>query len=142
MRLALITLMLTLTLSSCAQLPLSTAWSMRNIDYLTLDPRVARLAMALPEGAILDEVVMELSFTLDGKLEIDHRIPFDVVTRGMEVERVGFPVSRTSNVVLRIPTDRIEDVEVYQQALLQARDAGLNASASMGVSSKLNPQWV
>ena len=142
MKSALTALILVLTLCGCAQLPLSTAWSMRDIDYLTLDPRVTRLAMALPEGAALDEVVLELSFTLDDKLEIDHRIPFDIVTRGTEVERVGFPVRQTSNVVLRIPADRVEDVAIYQQALMQAREGGLSASASMGVSSKLNPQWV
>ena len=142
MRPALQTLVVLLVLSGCAQLPLSTAWSMRNLDYLMLDPRVARLAMALPEGAILDEVVMELSFTLDGKLEIEHHIPFDVVISGLEVEQVRFPNGKSSNIVLRIPANRVEDVEIYQQALLRAREGGLNGSASMGVSSKLNPQWL
>ena len=142
MKLALSTLTLLLTLCSCAQLPLSTAWSMRSLDYLTLDPRVARLAIALPDGAMIDEVVMALSFTLDNRLEIEHHIPFDVVTSGPEIERVRFPASKSGNVVLRIPGNWVEEVEIYQQALLRAREGSLKGSASMGVSSKLNPQWL
>lgn len=142
MKIALTVLVYMLTLSGCAQLQLSTAWSMRNVDYLTVHPGVVRLALALPEGAVLEHAVLDLTFSLDDHVEIEHRIPFDVLTDGVEVGRVGFPDSGTSNIVLRIPADRVEDIASYQRALLRAREGGLNGSASMGIDSKLDPQWV
>ena len=129
-------------LTGCAQVQLRTAWALRDLDYLTVNPAVVRLALALPAGAQLDHVTLSLQFERDGTLELDRAIDFDIVTSGREVDRVGFPTGDASRVVLRIPVSRLEDVVNYQRTLFKAREAGIAASASIGVDSRLNQQWV
>jgi hypothetical protein len=127
-------------LVGCAQVPLRTAWALKDVDYLTVDPGQFRLALALPEGALLDKVSMSLQFTYEGAVEIDHHISFDILTSGSEIDRVHFPPTVSNGVVLRLPAGRREDVLAYQGRLLRAREHGEPASASLGVDTRLNPE--
>jgi hypothetical protein len=129
-----------LILGGCAQVQLRTAWALKDVDYLTVDPAQFRLALAMPTGLLFDKVSMQLQFSHDGTVEIDHDISFDIVTTGPEVDRVGFPPTVTNGVVLRLPAARVEEVVAYQKRLLQARALGERSSASMGVDSRVNQQ--
>ena len=127
-------------LGGCAQVQLRTAWALKDVDYLTVDPGQFRLALALPEGALLDKVSMSLQFTVAGAVEIEHHISFDILTAGREINRVHFPPTVSNGVVLRLPASRPEEVVAYQGRLLKAREFGEPASASMGVDARLNPE--
>ena len=125
-------------LSGCAQVQLRTAWALKDVDYLTVDPGQVRLALSLPDGALLDKVSMSLQFSHEGVVEIDHDISFDILTSGSEIDRVHFPPTVSNGVVLRLPASRLEEVEAYQRRLLHAREFGEPAAASMGVDTRLN----
>lgn len=127
-------------LSGCAQVQLRTAWALKDVDYLTVDPGQVRLALSLPDGALLDKVSMSLQFSHEGVVEIDHDISFDILTSGSEIDRVHFPPTVSNGVVLRLPSSRLEEVEAYQRRLLHAREFGESASASMGVDTRLNQE--
>jgi hypothetical protein len=49
-----------LLFSSCAQIQLRTAWALKDFDYFTVDPGIIRLALSLPEGAVLDSTTMNM----------------------------------------------------------------------------------
>ena len=36
----------------CAQIQLRTAWALKDVDYLTVDPDQDRLALAMPAGGL------------------------------------------------------------------------------------------
>jgi hypothetical protein len=127
-------------LAGCAQIQLRTAWALKDVDYLTIDPGQFRLALSMPDGALLDEVSMRLQFSHDGALEIDHAISFDILTSGREIDRVRFPPTVSNGVVLRLPASRLEEIAAYQRRLLKAREMGEPSSASMGVDARLNQE--
>ena len=129
-------------LGGCVQVPMRTAWALKDVDYLTVAPEQLRLALSLPAGAILDKVSLNLSFSREGITELDHHIDFDILTSGREVDRVGFPPGARNGIVLRLPTAHIQEVLGYQRALLNARENRQSSSASMGVDSRLNQAWV
>ncbi|MEH6635881.1 MAG: hypothetical protein V7700_10195 [Halioglobus sp.] len=129
-----------LLLGGCSQIQLRTAWELRGVDYLTVNAGQFRLALALPDGALLDTVSMRLAFSHDGVVELDHDIRLDILTVGREVDRVNFPPTVSNGVVLRLPASRLDDVVDYQRRLLQARETGESASASMGVDTRLNQE--
>jgi hypothetical protein len=85
---------------------------------------------------------MNMEFSRDGRVEIDQSVPFDRLTTGREIAAVGFPSGANATMVLRLPLNRVRDIATYQQALLEAKDNGLKASATFGISSSLNPAWV
>ena len=127
-------------LSGCAQVQLRTAWALKDVDYLTVDPGQVRLALSLPDGVQLDKVSMRLQFSHEGVVEIDHDISFDILASGSEIDRVHFPPTVSNGVVLRLPASRLEEVVAYQSRLLHAREFGESSSASMGVDSRLNQE--
>ena len=127
-------------LSGCAQVQLRTAWALKDVDYLTVDPGQVRLALSLPDGVLFDKVSMSLQFSHEGVVEIDHDIRFDILTSGSEIDRVHCPSTVSNGVVLRLPASRLEDVVAYQGRLLNAREFGESASASMGVDTRLNQE--
>jgi hypothetical protein len=129
-------------LGGCAQVPMRTAWALKDVDYLTVRPEQVRLALSLPAGATLDKVSLNLSFSREGITELDHQIAFEILTSGAEVQRVGFPPGTRNGIVLRLPAAHIQEVVAYQHALLSARENRQSASASMGVDSRLNQAWV
>ena len=131
-----------LVLSGCAQVPMRTAWALKDVDYLTVEPEQVRLALSLPAGAKLDKASLNLSFSREGITELEHQIAFEILTSGAEVERVGFPPGTRNGIVLRMPAAHIQEVVAYQQALRSARENRLPASATMGVDSRLNQAWV
>lgn len=125
-------------LGGCAQVQLRTAWALKDVDYLTVDPGQLRLALSMPDGALLEKVSMRLQFAHDGLVEIDHDIKLDIFTSGREIDRVQFPPSVSNGVVLRLPPSRLEEVVAYQRRLLRARDFGEQSSASMGIDTRLD----
>jgi hypothetical protein len=125
-------------LGSCAQVQLRTAWALKDVDYLTVDPGQFRLALSMPAEVRLDKMTMHLQFSYDKVVQIDHDIAFDILTSGSEVNRVPFPPSVSNGIVLRLPVSRLGDVLDYQRRLLRARELGEPASASMGVDSQIN----
>jgi hypothetical protein len=127
-----------LLLTGCAQVQLRTAWALKDVDYLTVDPGQFRLALSMPEEALLDTVTLSLQFSHNGAIELDHDINLDILTSGREVERVHFPPTVSNGVVLRLPASRLPEVVAFQRRLLHARESGESASASMGVDSRLN----
>jgi hypothetical protein len=127
-------------LGGCAQVQLRTAWALKDVDYLTVDPGQFRLALSMPDGALFDKVSMSLQFSHNGVVEIDHDISLDILTSGSEVERVHFPPTASNGVVLRLPASRLQEVVAYQRRLLHARESGESASASMGVDTRLNQE--
>ena len=129
-------------LGGCAQVQLRTAWALKDVDYLTVDPGQLRLALALPDGVMLDQVSMRLQFSSEGVSEIDHDIGFDILTSGSEVDRVHFPPTVSNGVVLRLPTSRLDDVVAYQGRLLRAREFGESSSAGMGIDIRTNQESV
>jgi hypothetical protein len=139
---ALALLYVVLLFSSCAQIQLRTAWALKDFDYFTVDPGIIRLALSLPEGAVLDSATMNMQFTRDGRLEIDQSVAFDILATGREIAAVGFPSGVNATMVLRVPFNRVRDIVTYQQALLEAKDNGLKASATFGINSSLNPAWI
>jgi hypothetical protein len=129
-------------LGGCAQVQLRTAWALKDVDYLTVDPGQFRLALSMPDGALLDKVSMSLQFSHDGVVEIDHDISFDILTSGSEIDRVHFPPTVSNGLVLRLPAARLEEVVAYQRRLQQAREFGESSSASMGIDTRLNQESV
>ena len=41
-----------------------------------------------------------------------------------------------------MPASRLDDIKLFQQTLLQARESGENSSAAIGVGSELNSEWL
>ncbi len=129
-------------ISGCAQFSVGTMWSLRDTDMMTVDARVARLALALPEGATFAEATLTLQFARAGTTLIDHSIHFEVITSGAEVQRVGFPEHLANQFVLRVPPARVDDVVAFQRTIISEREQGTGASMSVGVHSRLNPEWI
>jgi hypothetical protein len=125
-------------LSGCAQVKLRTAWALKDLDYLVVDPGQFRLALSMTDGALLDKVSMKMQFTRDGIVEIDHDINLDIVTSGEEISRADFPPNVSNGIVLKLPSARLYDVVTYQRKLQFAREHGQSASASMGIDTRLN----
>jgi hypothetical protein len=125
-------------LSGCAQVTLRTAWALKDLDYLVVDPGQFRLALSMTEGTLLDKVSMRMQFTRDGIVEIDHDISLDIVTSGDEISRANFSPNVSNGIVLRLPSSRLDDVLIYQRKLQFAREHGQSASASMGIDTRLN----
>jgi hypothetical protein len=125
-------------LSSCAQVKLRTAWALKDLDYLVVDPGQFRLALSMTDGALLDKVSMSMRFTRNGIIEIDHDISLDIVTSGEEISRANFPPNISNGIVLRLPSSRQDDVVTYQRKLRFAREHQQSASASIGIDTCLN----
>jgi hypothetical protein len=131
-----------LMLTACAHIELRTAWALKSVDYVSVNPSVMRLAFSLPAGAILDQVALNLRFTRDDRLVVAHQIPIDIVTSGTEIEQVGFPPYIATKVVLRMPSARLDDIRDFQKMMQIAKDTGEKSSASIGVDSQVNQAWL
>ena len=97
-------------LSGCAQVKLRTAWALKDLDYLVVDPGQFRLALSMTDGALLDKVSMKMQFTRDGIVEIDHDINLDIVTSGEEISRANFSPNISNGILLTLPSSRQDDV--------------------------------
>ena len=69
MKLVNLALVFLFMVSGCAQIELRTAWALRNVDFLSVDPGVMRLAFSLPDGAVLDKATLELQFSRNEEFE-------------------------------------------------------------------------
>jgi hypothetical protein len=128
--------------TACAQLNVSTAWSLRDLDFMTVDPRTVRLALALPDGAEIREATITMQFRRQENLLIDETVELEIIRSGPEVEKVGFPTHLTNRFVLRIPASRVDVVVNYQRLLLREREAGSGASATFGIGNRMDPDWL
>ena len=128
--------------TGCAQLNVGTAWSLRDLDFMTVDPRTARLALALPVGAGIREATIKMQFRRQETLLIDETLQLEIIKSGVEVDKVGFPSHLTNRFVLRVPASRVDVVVHYQRLLLREREAGSGASATFGIGSRMEPDWL
>jgi hypothetical protein len=128
--------------TGCAQLNVGTAWSLRDLDFMTVDPRTVRLALALPDGASIREATVTMQFRRQETLLIDETLELEIIKSGVEVDKVGFPTHLTNRFVLKVPASRIDVVVNYQRLLLREREAGSGASATFGIGSRMDPDWL
>lgn len=141
-RRALVALICLLTCSACSHMRLGTLWSMRNVDFAIVDPGVVRIALALPEGASLSSVALELAFTRQSENLFEDRIELDLLTSGVELGQPGLPRPIGSIVVLRVPRSRVADVRKFQSLYLAERSEPKGASASFGIDTSLDQDWI
>ena len=129
-----------LILTGCSQIPLRSAWNLHNVDYFTIDPTPFRLALALPKGTILKEVTMSWRLMSDEQAHPSDIISFDIVTSGPEFELIELPDQTTSNIILRVPPSRIDDLIRVQQSTRKARETGQRGAFS--ISTSADPGWL
>jgi hypothetical protein len=139
---ALAALVCLLTCSACSHMQLGTLWSMRNVDFVTVDPGVIRIALALPEGARLSSVALELEFTRQSENLFEDRIELDLLTSGAELGQPGLPRPIGNIVVLRVPGSRAADVRKLRNLYLAERSEPKGASASFGIDASLDQDWI
>jgi len=131
-------------LSACSSLSLKTAWTLKSLDYMSLDPGIVRLALALPEGAKFTRLHMtqQFKYKTDEAMLVDDNIDLEVTALAEGYDRAGLPSTANNLYIVRVPQSRVNDVLNFQSLLNAERVAGKGASASFGIDSKLDPEWI
>lgn len=128
--------------SACAHVKLATVWALRDVDLLTVDPGIMRLALALPRGASFSAVTVKMKFIRAGNILIDEDFELEIITDGPEMSRYGLPGHLENLHVLRVPKTRIADMVNFQTEYISERTEPRGSQATFGIGSKLDPEWL
>jgi hypothetical protein len=127
---------------ACAHVKLTTAWAMRDVDLLTVNPGVMRLALVLPRHARFSSVTVTMKFTRGGKVLINDEFKLETITDGPEIKKPGLPEQLDNLIVLRVPNSKIDNMVNFQTEYMLEVAEPRGSQASFGIDSKLEPDWI
>ena len=83
-----------------------------------------------------------MQFRRQETLLIDETVELEIITSGVEMDKVGLPADLTNPFVLMVPASQVDIVVKFQRLLLREREAGSGASATFGIGSRMDPDWI
>ena len=105
-----------LFLAACSSLQWSTAWSLRGLDPVDLNPSIVRLMLDLPEGATFSTFTlnMKLHYREEETAEIDEKFELDLVSSGRDFGPASLSRQLQNPVVIQMPAQQIESILHFQ----------------------------